>query len=205
MAVGQGLCLTGLTLALFAQFGGVEPFWIGIWVQAEAPLFWVCAASAVAAAGLVLQAHARPRRFACTLANPLLLCLGALVTWSALTSVLHPAPLASWFGYPELGEGVLSFLCLWVLTGVALGLRGAATPAVALAVGVGALTLAAAVLLLPDRHSYKPLWFPDFLAFPLGAATVVFLAWPGVPAVARGVGAGLGLIAFLATLSLIHI
>lgn len=187
-----------LALAPWTVFLATRPFWIGVWVQAEAVQI---GQFLVGAAGALLLAIRRQGREAAL--HPLPLTAFALAVWSILASALASAPILSWTGPPQSGEGALAYLVFGILSALAIDLRrrGRSLLAVAASCALAATACGVATLLGDGGAVWEPYWFPDYLAFPglwAGAALVVAL----LPTARRaglsiGLSIGIGLSVFL--------
>jgi hypothetical protein len=103
-----GFALTLLYLGLFVY--GFPPFHVGLWVQIEPMLLAVFVFSYATAAWLALgvaKGWLSPQSSA-----PLWWCLVLWVLWQMIPTLLATTPWRSWFGPPELGEGMASQLAL---------------------------------------------------------------------------------------------
>jgi len=147
---------TVLSSSPFLLILGLKPFTFGIWFQAEPITVGLLALGCLAALCLLLL-DVTGHRVWPVFREPPLLCLLALIVWSAVVSPLQHFPARSWFGTPETGEGIFAFLALLSLS--ALGwvvwpyreIRGnLCTAAVVAAVFVGALNL------LPLGSPWRP-------------------------------------------------
>jgi hypothetical protein len=108
-----------LTLGFFIYVLALRPFAFGIWFQSEPVTTSLLALGALAAPCLLaLELTGHP--VADVLARPPVQLLTAFVLWSALASTLQSFPARSWFGPPEIGEGVFAFLALLLLTILAI-------------------------------------------------------------------------------------
>jgi hypothetical protein len=148
---------TVLCLAPFLFALGLKPFAYGIWYQAEpvsVGLLVLGAASVLCLLALDLTGHAVWE----VLRQPPLLSLLALVGWSALVCPLQSFPARSWFGTPELGEGIFAFLALAALMalGWALWPYRHCRVAMAGAATAGALVIGGLNAALPPGSSWRP-------------------------------------------------
>ena len=142
---------------LFMFCLGFSPFAYGIWFQAE-PIS-VGLLTLGAAAGLcLLLLDLTGHRVWPVFREPPLLCLLGLILWSAVVSPLHDFPARSWFGTPEIGEGIFAFLASLMLAALAWVLwpypairRVLALAAVAAAVTIGGLNA-----MLPIGSPWRP-------------------------------------------------
>jgi len=187
-AITHRLSVGLLFLVPWTVFLAVRPFWIGIWVQAEAVQIGQFLLGAAGALLLALRQDGREAAL-----HPLPLVAFALATWSIVASPLVTAPVLSWTGPPQSGEGALSYLLFGILAALAIDLRrhGHSLLPVAVSVALAAGACGIATALGDGRSLWEPYWFPDYLAFPAlwaGAAVVAVL----MPT-ARGIGLGIGI------------
>ena len=144
-------------LAVFLYVLGLKPFAYGIWFQAEpltVGLLALGAAAGLCLLALDLTGHAVWSAFR----QPPLLFLLALVVWSALVSPLQAFPARSWFGAPQTGEGIFSFLALLALAGLCWVLwpyRGVRL-AIAAAAVVSAVAMGVMNAVLPFGSPWRP-------------------------------------------------
>lgn len=152
-----------LVLAPFIFALALRPFAYGIWFQTEpvtAGLLACGAAACLALVGLALAGQdLHP-----ALRNPALRLLAAFVAWNALASLLQRLPERSWFGTPESGEGVFSFLALLALTALALALWPwrPARLAMAIAASISAVGIGLLDAVLPLGSPWRPELFAAY-------------------------------------------
>jgi uncharacterized membrane protein (UPF0127 family) len=114
--------LWGLVLslhgALFTTFLGAPEFSFGIWEQSEPILIGLHFCAALAAISLGMIAFTT-KRLGFLAWHPIVLLPLGLAFWSFLVGFTHDLPSLSWFGSPEVGEGILWYLELALLTAAA--------------------------------------------------------------------------------------
>ncbi len=145
-----------LALAPFLFVLGLAPFAYGIWFQSEpltVGLLGLGAAAGLSLFALDLTGHAvRP-----VFSRAPVRWLGALIAWSALVSPLQAFPARSWFGTPETGEGIFSFLALVALTALALVLWPYRKARLAVVIAaVGSTTCIGLLNALPVGAGWRP-------------------------------------------------
>lgn len=175
--IGIALILAGSVGALGSVFLALPGLRFGIWYQSEPTVMALHAASAIVGLGLAVTSFVDPlpRRM---LLHPFVVIPIAIALWSILTSPLHDVPGLTWFGSPQLGEGVFSYidLALLVLGGASLRrfrLARAILAGTAIAVTV-AVTALTAYRSHVDSTAPVPFFFPDYIAF-YGILTPVLL------------------------------
>lgn len=146
-----------LALAPFLFVLGLQPFTYGIWFQAE-PLTVGLLALGAAAALCLIALDATGHDIWPVSRQPALLCLLALILWSAIVSPMQAFPARSWFGAPETGEGIFAFLSLLALIMLSSTLwphrairRMMIAAAVASGIVIGGLNAA-----LPEGSPWRP-------------------------------------------------
>jgi hypothetical protein len=166
--LGLGLAGIGANLALLCVFLTLPPFKMGIWYQSEPVLAGLHLSSGLCALGLGLAALGRPGTARAFL-HPLSLIPFGMAAWSLVAGAFQDLPLRGWFGSPEVGEGLLWYLCLGVLSASALVLsrippwRRVLVGTALVSVGaVGAMTL---LWNLDLKSEWVPYYFPDYVAF----------------------------------------
>ena len=146
-----------LALSLFVFCLATPPFAYGVWFQTEPVTVGLLAAGA--AAGLCLLAldftgHAVVLLFGRRHVQLLL----AFVAWNAVVSVAQDFPGRGWFGTPETGEGIFSFLALAMLSLLAMALWPYRQPRLVLvsAAVLSALMIGGMDALLPLESAWRP-------------------------------------------------
>jgi len=192
-----GSCTAGLTAGFLALAFAIEPLRFGQWPQSEPVVAALFLAGVLCWAGLMAMAVDRPARCASVLSSPVVLAPLLLALWTGLMSPFHAVPMMTWFGFPNLGEGVLWWLAVAGMAAAALVLKPLRrTTRPLLLLGLGLMAVYAALTLMFGKGSaYAPYWFPDYLAFAalfLIPATVGWARWRspvqiGMAAIAAGV------------------
>lgn len=157
----------GLAVGFFALAFAVEPLRFGQWPQSEPVVAALFLAGALCWCGLLAAAANRPARGAAVLTSPVVLAPLLLALWTGLVSPFQAVPMMTWFGFPNLGEGVLWWLSVAGMTAGALivkPVRRLTRPLLLLGLGLMAV-YAALTLLFGKGSAYAPYWFPDYLAF----------------------------------------
>jgi uncharacterized membrane protein (UPF0127 family) len=161
--------LTGALLgSLLTPILGTQPINFGIWKQSEPVLIGIFFFATVAALALsILIAIGSP--LAGSLLHPIVLTAMALALWSAGIGIYRGNLGSTIFGSPELGEGVLWFLSLAILTAAAAAVRRMRLPALYIAATsllVTTIIAIATVFYLSGIGNIPvPLFFADYLAF----------------------------------------
>jgi len=165
-----GLCLTflGVAVAILSIFAAIPPFHFGIFYQSEPVVIFIHIGSGISATGLAIAIWANPRNGQASL-HPFViipLCLAAL---TLVNGLFLQRPMASYFGSPQLGEGLFTFIDIAILTAATLVLKvnnkrhlHLGSLAVATTVIVSTLMLAPKFVSFPVPAPY---FFPDYLAF----------------------------------------
>ncbi len=174
-----GVLVIGLALAagLAIVFLALPPFQTGIWIQSEPVGLALHAVAALAALGLALALFGGSRAAGAAIRHPFVLLPGALGLCGLALAPSVDIPLLSWFGTPELGEGIAGHFDLAALIAGSLVMRryrrlrrGLAWIALAGATGAAALTVHTEA-----RWAWAPFWFYDYLAFYGIFVTVILL------------------------------
>ncbi len=165
-----------LMASLFVFAGALPPFATGIWFQTEpvtAALLGLGAAAALCLIALDMTGH------------PVGLLLGrvhvqvllAFLAWNAIASLAQDFPARSWFGTPETGEGIFSFVAMAMLMMLAMALwpYRAARLAIAGAAIVSALTMGALQGVLPLDSPWRPAKYAGYAGV-VGPALMVIVA-----------------------------
>ena len=146
-----------LVVSVFVFMLATPPVAYGVWFQTEPVTVGLLAAGA--AAGLCVLAldvtgHSIGLLFGRRHVQILLLFLA----WNALVSTTQSFPGRSWFGTPETGEGIFSFLALTALTLLAMALWSyrMCRVALVLAVVLAACALGGMDALLPLESAWRP-------------------------------------------------
>jgi hypothetical protein len=146
-----------LVLSFFLFVLAAPPFAYGVWFKTEPVTVGLLGAGAAAAVFLValdLTGHSvgllLSRRHV-----PILL---AFLAWNALVSAAHGFPGRSWFGTPETGEGIFSFLALAMLTLLAMTLWSYRVSRIVLVIAavLAACTVAGLDGLMPWESAWRP-------------------------------------------------
>ena len=162
-----GLALFLPQLGLFVW--GLPPFAAGIWFQTE-PLLLALFISAMLAA-LWLMIGIYKGWLAQQAPHPIAICLALWVAWQLIALVFWPAPWQSWFGPPQMGEGVAWHVALLVLFMLACPLWQDGTCRRIILICGFIITAIECAFHLFDRYYYpewRPQEWPDYLAFTAG-------------------------------------
>ena len=162
-ACARALGTAVLALSLFVFVLALPPFAFGIWFQTEpvtAGLLACGAAAGLCLLALDLTGHPVALLFGRRHVQILL----AFLAWNALVSIAQDFPGRSWFGTPETGEGIFSFLALLLLMllGMALWPYRLSRRLLAAAAVMAALTLAGLDCLLPWESAWRPAKFAGY-------------------------------------------
>lgn len=175
--------MLALVVGCWTLFAGTEPFYFGHWLQSEPITIAAALIASLAAASLVLAVigGAKAALFLRLVRHPALLLLGLFCVWGLLSAPWHLVSWASWFGYPEQGEGIWSWLALLVFVLAAWMVRAheGLWKGVLISGGLATLALSLVVLIAPQRSPWTPFFFPDFTAFlALYAGVALYSGWP---------------------------
>jgi len=172
VCAGTGVLAAGFFIFVLA----LKPFAYGIWFQAEPVTVGLLVLGAAAAACLIALAQTG-HPVAEVLVRPPVRILAAFVAWNAICSLFQSFPARSWFGSPEIGEGIFAYLALlallvltMVLWPLALPRRIIAGAAVASAVAIGVMDAA-----LPLGSPWRPEMFASY-AGSIGPSVVLIAA-----------------------------
>ncbi|MCS5709336.1 hypothetical protein CC99x_010505 [Candidatus Berkiella cookevillensis] len=155
--------LLSLSLLLFTN----PHYTIGLWPESELLFIALNAISCSTAIGVLGLYVVQPKRITPLLYHPLVLCIFAIGVVSLLFSFSTAFPRRSWFGAPELGEGVMWYFSLAFLILSGLILRN--KKIYRNIIGIYAVISALVVSLLTYKGDalglWKPYVFTDYLAF----------------------------------------
>ena len=175
--VGVLVIWLALAAGLAIVFLALPPFQTGIWIQSEPVGLALHAVAALAALGLALALFGGSRAAGAAIRHPFVFLPGALGLCGLALAPSVDIPMLSWFGTPELGEGIAGHFDLAVLIAGSLVMRryrrlrrGLAWIALAGTTGVAALTVHTEA-----RWAWAPFWFYDYLAFYGIFLTVILL------------------------------
>ena len=146
-----------LILGLFIYMLGTPPLAYGIWFQTEPVTVGLLVLGA--AAGLCLLAlDLTGHPIALLLGRRHIQVLLLFLAWNAVVSATQAFPGRGWFGTPETGEGILTFLALLMLTLLAMALWPHRKPRLALVAAaiISALVLGGMDSLLPWESAWRP-------------------------------------------------
>jgi hypothetical protein len=181
-ARAAGAVLAGASCFLWVL--ALPAFSYGIWFQSEPVTVGLWAAGGLAALILVaLEQTGHPVIEA--LRRPTIRILVLFVAWNALASRFQAFPGRSWFGSPEVGEGVFSFLALLALTVLVLLLwpGAGARRVIAGSAAASALALGGLEAVLPTGSPWRPEMFAAY-AGSVGPAVLLIVA-AAMPRVVR--------------------
>lgn len=137
-------------------------FGFGIWFQAEPVIAALHVCGGIAALGLALLALSGERNRYVIL-HPFAALPFAVAVWSLLSALFLPLPRQSWFGSGQIGEGVLWYFDLAVLTAAGLVLMPRPGWRKILA-GTGAFIVAILTILNGFYFKGEIAWFESFVA-----------------------------------------
>jgi len=146
-----------LIVSVFLFMLATPPFAYGIWFQTEPVTVGLMVLGAVAGLALLaldLTGHTLSLLWGRWHVRIMLLFLA----WNALMSATQAFPGRTWFGTPETGEGILSFLALALLMLLAMALwpYRVCRIAIAGAATVACLIVAGLDVLLPPMSAWRP-------------------------------------------------
>lgn len=189
-----------LILSLFIFVLATPPFAYGIWFQTEPVTVGLLATGAAAGVCLLLldvTGHSISLLFVRWHVRLLL----AFLAWNALVSVLQDFPGRTWFGTPETGEGIFSFLALAMLMLLAMALWSYRVPRLMLVVAavLSAVMIGGMDALLPWESPWRPEKYAGY-AGTVGPPVVMIVAGAfrraGWRALVAAVACGLAPVAF---------
>ena len=189
-----------LVLSIFVFMLATPPFAFGVWFQTEPVTVGLLALGT--AAGLCLLAlDLTGHSIGLLLDRRHIRVLLVFLAWNALVSAAQAFPGRTWFGTPETGEGIFSFLALTMLTLLAMALwsyRVNRLFLVAAAV-LGACTIGGMDALLPSDSAWRPEKYAGYAGL-VGPPVVLIVAGafrrPGWRTLLAAVLAGLAPVAF---------
>ncbi len=153
----RGFGTAVLVASLFVFALALPPAALGIWFQTEpvtAGLLAIGAAAGIALITLDLTGHP----VGLLLGRTHVQILFAFLAWNAVVSLAQDFPARGWFGTPESGEGIFSFMAMALLLLLAMALWPHRRPrqVIATAALISALTLGG----LQGVSSLDPAWHP---------------------------------------------
>jgi hypothetical protein len=180
----------------------IPSFSYGIWFQSEPVTVGLLCMGALAAACLVSlepTGHDVARVFK---SSPIRI-LTAFVAWNAVTSMFHAFPGRSWFGSPEIGEGIFAFLALLCLAWLSLALWPFKSQRLTIAVAslCGGLTITALNAWYPQGSPWRPQLYAAYavsVAFPVALIVAGCTPCPGRKGLLAGCLAAIALAEFSA-------
>ena len=146
-----------LAVSLFMFLLTTPPVAYGVWFQTEPVSVGLLAAGA--ASGLCLLAlDLTGHSIGVLLTRRHIQILLLFLAWNALVSPAQNFPGRSWFGTPETGEGIFSFLALAALTLLAMALWSYRTSRLCLVVAavLAACTIGGMDAILPSESAWRP-------------------------------------------------
>lgn len=155
--------LLNLSLLLFTN----PRYTIGLWPQNELLFVALIAISFATAIGVLGLYALRPKRITPLLYHPLVLSIFAIAMVSLIFSFFTTFPRRSWFGAPELGEGVLWYFSLTflILSGLILKNKKKYRTIIGIYAVISALTVSLLTYKGDVLGLWKPYVFTDYLAF----------------------------------------
>jgi hypothetical protein len=156
-ACARGFGTAVVVVSLFVFMLATPPFACGVWFQTEPGTVGLLALGV--AAGLSLMAlDLTGHSVAVLLSRRHIQVLLAFVVWNAAVSLAQDFPGRSWFGTPETGQGIFSFMALAMLTMLAMALWPYRLPRLGMvgAAVLAALTIGGLDALLPITSPWRP-------------------------------------------------
>ena len=155
-------------LSVASMFLGTPGLKFGIWGQSEPILIGLHVCSAFLCLALtVLVAVDRHDYYLKRILHPFVLIPFALALWGFFVSLFHKAPVLTWFGSPETGDGAFWYLELSIIIASAIVIGGFRRAGTWLVVGVFALTtlvtVATVYYLKGGPNALVPFFFSDYL------------------------------------------
>ncbi len=157
-AVCARACGTAVAMAsLFLFMLAMPPVAYGVWFQTE-PTTVGLAAVGVAAGLSLFALDLTGHSIALLLGRRHIQVLLAFLLWNALVSAVQDFPGRSWFGTPETGQGMFSFMALAMLTLLTMALWPYRMARLAMvgAAALAALTIGGLDALLPPDSPWRP-------------------------------------------------
>ena len=168
VGIGLFVVVSAMTVSLFSFVLALPPFRFGIWHQSEPAIAAMHFVSGIAALGLALTA-AGDRRFAVMIVHPFVIMPLAVAIWALISGLFHRFPMMGWFGTPQIGEGLLWFLDIAVLTAASIVIaRFRRLRLILLSGGLIVVLFIGGVTFYREfvfKTSFAPFYFPDYTAF----------------------------------------
>lgn len=168
VGIGLFVVVSAMTLSLFSFVLALPPFRFGIWNQSEPAIAAMHFISGIAALGLALMA-AGDRRFAVMMVHPFVILPLAVAVWALFSGLFHRFPMMGWFGTPQIGEGLLWFLDIAVLTASSIIIaRFRRLRLILLSCGLIVVLFIGGVTFYREfvfKTFFAPFYFPDYTAF----------------------------------------
>lgn len=189
-----------LVLSLFIFILGTPPFAFGVWFQTEPVTVGLLAAGTAACASLLLL-DVTGHSAGLLLGRRHIQLLLAFLLWNMLVSGAQDFPGRAWFGTPETGEGIFSFIALTALILLAMVLWSYRLPRLFLiaAAVISSITIGGMDALLPWESAWRPEKYAGY-AGTVGPAVAMIVAGgfrrPGWRRLAAAVVCGLVPVAF---------
>ena len=170
--------LTLVIASMFLFIMGLKPFHLGLWFQSESVTLVLFLLASLTAA-IFLFHKSSVSRFIEAAHHPVVKLLLAMVALSTLQSVFTEFPMRSFFGPPETGEGIFSWLALAMLTAGAYNVwhRPSARRPVIIAALVASL-LSIALQRISSTINWQPAKWPDFASFIAIFVMIILMAAP---------------------------
>jgi hypothetical protein len=157
----------------------MQPFFFGIWYQSAPVVVALSGLGAAAAAVLAVLAMVRVPVGAIILRSPPVLVLLALAAWGAISAAASDVPGRGLLGAVDNGEGPLLFLSLAVLATLAAIMPWDLRCRRMVGIGVMMAVVAMVAVQTWDDPHWRPVAYPDYLAFVgLFAAIILLMQRP---------------------------
>lgn len=155
--------ITSLSLVVLSY----PAFTFGLWPQSEPIIIGLFVSAIISVLGLIGLFTQKPQRVRQTLMLPLVCFPFIIALASAAFSLVNTFPQRTWFGAPELGEGVLWFAALGLLTANASILKNIPLYRKALGLYAGIMGLVITLLTIKGDSlgAWRPFFFSDYIAF----------------------------------------
>jgi len=166
--IGLFASAAGLAIGMFSVISALPMFRFGIFSQSEPVAALMHVGGGVSAIGVALLAFSS-NRIAVSAQHPTILAALALATWTLLTGVFQDYPFISWYGSPQIGEGLFWFFDIATFTAAGFALKRYRTTFLAVSLTAIGIGLALAFVMWAQRNLNYPVpvpyYFPDYLAF----------------------------------------
>ena len=166
--IGLRLAYLGLAVSIISIFTASPPFHFGIFFQSEPVIISIHIGAGISAVGLAILIWPSQRSGQATL-HPFVIMPLLMASLTLISGFSLPRPMMSYFGSPQLGEGLFTFIDIAILTAATLALRAHKKYSVSVVLLAASTTIiVCGMMLAPKIISFPvptPYFFPDYLAF----------------------------------------